>query len=120
MLRHAMPDGGEHLDWMIERPDAGRGLISFRLAVGTDLTNPEIVDAERISDHRREYLVYEGPISGDRGRVERVAEFRVVSLAESEVGLRVVLEEIGGGGRRMEWIGERQVGPRWRFSGVVC
>ena len=26
----------------------------------------------RIADHRRDYLDYEGPISGDRGRVRRV------------------------------------------------
>lgn len=30
------------------------------------------VDAERLADHRLEYLEYEGPVSGDRGTVRRV------------------------------------------------
>ena len=44
---------------------------------------------ERIADHRRLYLDYEGPVSGNRGQVTRVDEgvFRLISetLAEFEV-----------------------------------
>ncbi|HBE68769.1 MAG TPA: hypothetical protein DDW52_11540 [Planctomycetaceae bacterium] len=35
-------------------------------------TNPS-VSAERLIDHRRHYLTYEGPVSGNRGEVKRVA-----------------------------------------------
>jgi len=119
VLRHTLPDGGVHLDWMIERGDPSSGLITFRIDVGVDLSKPGSVSAERIADHRREYLAYEGPVSGGRGRVDRVSGPAVVELAESESHLRVVLEEIGGGGR-MEWTGKRADGTRWTFVGVVC
>lgn len=33
------------------------------------------------SDHRKAYLTYEGPVSGERGRVRRVAEGEVEVLA---------------------------------------
>jgi hypothetical protein len=33
----------------------------------------EPVAVERLGDHRRDYLDYQGPVSNDRGRVDRVA-----------------------------------------------
>ena len=85
LLRHVLPDGPAHLDWLLEPPavlgEAGRaggagseGLMSFRLADGTDPLVASGFVAERIADHRREYLEYEGPVSGGRGEVCRVAE----------------------------------------------
>lgn len=46
----------------------------------TQFDTTEQLDAERIGDHRLHYLTYEGPVSGDRGRVVRVDEghFRIV------------------------------------------
>lgn len=41
------------------------------------------VDAEPLCDHRRDYLEYEGPISGDRGRVTRVDAGSFETLSES-------------------------------------
>ena len=121
VLRHTLADGSEHLDWMIERTDGspGAGLITFRLSIGTDLFRAETFQAERIGDHRRDYLMYEGPVSSGRGRVDRVARYRVVDLAADEARLRVVLEQTGGGGR-MKWTGEQEIGPHWKFVGVVC
>lgn len=43
-------------------------------ALETPLDGPQPVCAARLADHRRLYLEYEGPISGDRGEVRRVAE----------------------------------------------
>ena len=119
VLRHTLGDGTAHLDWMIERTDPATELITFRIEVGVDLRKPGIVHAERIGDHRRAYLNYEGAVSGGRGRVERIARFGVVTLIEFESLLTVVLKEMDGGGR-MEWIGKREVGTRWKFVGVVC
>ena len=47
--------------------------------------------AERLPDHRRAYLDYEGPISGDRGRVHQVASgsYEVVSWSEAKIELRL-------------------------------
>lgn len=59
-----------HWDLLIELPGAER-LPTWRLAANpAEETGP--VAAVRIADHRREYLDYEGPISGDRGAVTRV------------------------------------------------
>jgi len=104
---------------MIERADGAAGLITFRLEVGTELAKAGEFKAERIGDHRRDYLTYEGPVSGGRGRVEGSGRYGVVELAESESHLLVVLEEIGGG-VRMKWSGEREGGSHWKFVGVVC
>lgn len=75
LLQHTLPDRTAHLDWMLERPPGGdRGtLLSFRLRIGTDPLTAQRFVAERIGDHRREYLDYEGPVSGDRGEVRRIA-----------------------------------------------
>lgn len=59
---------------------------------------------EEAADHRREYLTYEGPISGDRGHVRRVAAGRIehetlaadppiLSLATSD-GVRVAIANV--------------------------
>lgn len=82
VLRHDLPDGSHHFDWLIEPEgaDAGAGepdarvLIAWRLARRPDESVGSELAAERLSPHRRVYLEYEGPISGGRGEVTRVAE----------------------------------------------
>lgn len=75
LLQHTLPDRSVHLDWMIERPPGGDRctLLSFRLRIGTDPLAAQRFVAERIGDHRREYLDYEGPVSGGLGEVLRIA-----------------------------------------------
>lgn len=41
------------------------------------------VDAESLGDHRHDYLEYEGPLSGERGRVTRVDAGSFETLSES-------------------------------------
>jgi hypothetical protein len=58
---------------MIEPTPSAHGLLTWRadhwpLADGTRLT--------LLGEHRRAYLAYEGPVSGGRGEVRRVAEGR--------------------------------------------
>ncbi|CAN5318460.1 hypothetical protein BH10PLA2_BH10PLA2_04330 [soil metagenome] len=64
ILEHDWPH--QHWDLMLE---SGATLRTWRLAEspvpGTDIR------AEPIADHRRAYLDYEGPISGNRGSVTR-------------------------------------------------
>lgn len=119
VLRHTLPDGTAHLDWMIEREGAASDLVTFRIELGTELFTAGEFRAERIGNHRRAYLEYEGPVSGDRGRVERIARLGVLKLEESDGRVRVVLEREGGD-VRMEWIGNREKGACWKFVGVVC
>lgn len=64
ILRHDDPD--LHWDLLLE---AGDHCKTWRLtAVPQDDTD---IPATPIADHRRFYLDYEGPVSGDRGTVER-------------------------------------------------
>lgn len=80
LLRHHTPDGAHHLDWMIERPidpsaqdatpPAEHRLITFRCQ--TDPLAAPPWTGDRLADHRAHYLTHEGPVPGDRGRVERL------------------------------------------------
>jgi hypothetical protein len=58
-----------HYDLMFETA-AGSPLATWRSAVWP-IAAPTPV--ERLDDHRSDYLAYEGPVSGDRGEVRRVA-----------------------------------------------
>ncbi len=71
LLRHDLPDGSYHFDWMLARDDHCP-LLTFRLDRDISLDNQPF-EAQPIGDHRRTYLDYEGPISGNRGSVSRVA-----------------------------------------------
>ena len=68
ILRH---EGIEqpHFDLMFETAQ-GSKLATWRSDVWP-IENT--VQVERLADHRAEYLTYEGPISGNRGQVRRVA-----------------------------------------------
>jgi hypothetical protein len=79
ILHHILADS-EHWDLMLERGDV---LLTWQLA--REPVNPSClpIPAKRICDHRRAYLDYEGPVSGDRGHVRRVdggaVEFEEIS-----------------------------------------
>lgn len=73
LLRHELPDGTWHYDWMIEE-EGNEGLVCFRVMERIDQLAPGArFEGEHLADHRRAYLEYEGQISGGRGRVSRVA-----------------------------------------------
>jgi hypothetical protein len=81
-----------HWDLMLE---AGEVLRTWRLA------EPPVprksVAAEPTWDHRRVYLEYEGPISGDRGQVQRWEDGTFAWVCEEKNRLVVRLE-----GRRLQ------------------
>ena len=81
----------DHWDLMLQR---GGQLVTWALAdeprVGT------VMEALKLSDHRLKYLEYEGPISGDRGEVHRVASGRVEWISESEHQIEVCLTDNQG------------------------
>ena len=61
---------GMHWDFMLTQPDQA-ALATWRLAANPLATRTPIV-AQRIGDHRRDFLTYEGELTRDRGRVRRV------------------------------------------------
>lgn len=77
-----------HWDLMVEQPDGGL-LATWRLH-GNPLRGRFPLRAERIADHRRAYLLHEGPVSGGRGLVRRLAQ-GTAELAEGPLGADAVL-----------------------------
>lgn len=89
VLRHDLPDGSHHFDWLFERgpgddpaddPDAPV-LIAWRLPVTPDEAGG-VHEAVRLAPHRRVYLSFEGALSGGRGVVARVASGRCEILTD--------------------------------------
>jgi hypothetical protein len=112
LLLHEEPGGEIHYDWMIEG-GASEGLVTFRVAERIDSGGDGEFAAKRIGEHRREYLDFEGELSGGRGGVTRVARGELVIeidqkgrfRARGQLGERVGLFEGAAEGRE-----------RWRFS----
>jgi len=75
--------GPTHWDLMLE---TGDGLATWRVSVDLlgELPDGERVDAIRIHDHRKAYLDYSGPVSGDRGRVDLQDSGSLSVLSESD------------------------------------
>jgi len=67
ILHHVRRDD-DHFDLMIDR---GETLATWQCPTQPGIGPPAPMDCRRIADHRRSYLDYEGPISGDRGSVKR-------------------------------------------------
>jgi hypothetical protein len=72
VLRHETPTGyreGPHWDLMLEHEGVLRTWALDHWPVENGCTT-----ATRLADHRLAYLDYEGPISGNRGKVARVTQ----------------------------------------------
>lgn len=111
LLRHEMPDGTWHFDWLLSRPDAPElGLWSFRIMCDPS-TLPERFEATPTPDHRRIYLQYEGEVSGGRGFVRRVNQGTVVRITVGADGAEVEL----GPPSECRYRGTG-VGDRWIFE----
>lgn len=106
-----------HWDLMLQ---VGNTLKTWRLL--SRPTHGEWIAAESLPEHRLEYLDYEGPVSGNRGSVHRIADgnFALVSntpsnsseeasaaeyaLQDCDLASRAVLRESTAGH------------PEWRFE----
>jgi hypothetical protein len=77
ILEHDWPQ--RHWDFMLE---TGTVLQTWRLAEAPQ--SGMAIPAEKSFDHRLMYLDYEGPISGDRGRVSRWDSGNFEALIEEE------------------------------------
>ena len=81
----------EHYDLMIQLP-GGERLMTWRILTPPETWGREMPAAERLADHRLAYLTYEGPISGGRGQVKRVAEGMGEYCASAPHGCRLRLQ----------------------------
>ena len=112
VLEHTLPDGSAHFDWMIEHPDLPheRPLLTWRTADRPDRADAFV--AEAINPHRALYLCYEGPLSGGRGHVRRVASGRAEWIHRHDDSATVRIRWSDGAIHRYEG---RREGERWRF-----
>lgn len=118
LLEHTLPDGARHYDWLIDpdgRPETP--LMSFRTMARVDRPGEGGFEAERIHDHRRVYLEYEGEISGGRGSVRRVAAGPCrVERCDRVVQLSMSVDEPGAVWWTCEGAPSADGLPRYRFT----
>ena len=122
LLLHELPGGTQHVDWMIAQDVHGRDpLITFRIEQRVDLlTEGRRVEARRIADHRPRYLSYEGPISGDRGMVRRLAAGRVVRFERDPHTWRIdVVWRPAADRQRLALTRRDAAGGRWTIEALV-
>jgi hypothetical protein len=75
--------GPTHFDLMLE---CGEALATWQLAASpAGLAPGGAMPARKLPDHRRDYLTYEGPVSGDRGAV-RILDAGAYELLEDGGG----------------------------------
>lgn len=109
VLFHDAP-GGPHYDWMF---DVGDTLKTWSLAESPEADRKTTCRA--LPDHRRAYLDYEGPVSGNRGTVtrwdqgtyrvlEQTATRWVLELEGVRLFGRVMFELSEGGNTRGDWL----------------
>ena len=90
ILRHDPPAGsGEHVHWDLML-DNGTTLWTWSMEAMPETGKP--VAAQRIADHRRVYLDYEGPVSRNRGTVVRQESGQYTILNDQETSLQVQMK----------------------------
>lgn len=105
ILDHDHPS--PHFDLMLE---VGGVLWTWRLSA---LPVPgQEQDALRLGDHRLVYLEYEGPVSGDRGRVVRRARGE---LGEVSLGNNSLTAQLRGESFHGQLVLIQIDGDRWRM-----
>ncbi len=94
VILHHRLDSGEHWDLMLER---GEVLLTWQLLREPVNRESLPIPARRIGDHRKAYLDYEGPLTGNRGTVRRVDSGSLDIVKNTPKCLRLVLK-----GKRLE------------------
>lgn len=129
LLRHTLPDGSHHHDFMVQLNGPGSPLQTWRVA---DRIHELVIGeygasfwAEPLGDHREAYLSFEGDLSEGRGAVKRIAEGLVhlphpdTLLATDQAVFHATWHN-GPNRRRLRFSGARDSagGSRWLFSVV--
>jgi hypothetical protein len=115
--------GVTHVDLLIERDDGP--LMTFRAPVGLSVLLEDgqdaKFDAERLPEHRRVYLDYEGPVSNNRGSVRRIATLALRSFSESPTGVGFQVSTYPSSATASRsvstWSASPVSGGLWRFEG---
>ena len=86
LLEHVCPGQPVHVDWMIAKDHGGHGpLTTYRIKTRLDaMASGGSQSLEPLADHRPRYLRCDGPLSGGRGDVRRLASGRAWSGADED------------------------------------
>lgn len=89
-----------HYDWMFE---VGGVLRTWATQPIMRFDEPLEFDCELLSDHRLEYLDYEGDVAGDRGSVSRLIRgaYRLIEIADDRFTAELSWRKEQGGGEGM-------------------
>jgi hypothetical protein len=111
VLRHEQ-HSGVHFDLMIDRGDS---LATWQCPAPPETATNADMQCRRIGEHRRAYLEYEGPISGDRGSVTRHDQgfCRIVSWTGDACDLEFRGQRLNGRFRLQRETADTQ---SWRLS----
>jgi hypothetical protein len=84
-----------HWDLLLEQPSEER-LRTWRLERPPE--SGMSISAEALPDHRRMYLDYEGPISGNRGEVSQWdhGDYEMLSQSPTEITLQLQGQQLNG------------------------
>jgi len=96
-----------HYDLMFEI-DPGSPLATWR-SPHWPITQPALL--ERIADHRRDYLDYQGPLSNDRGEVTRVAAGTFRFESRTDHRWRIITDL----GQKLSLLRQEE-SPNWRVE----
>jgi len=110
VILHHTGFGREHWDLMLEGPEA---LWTWKLSQDPTTGTGDDIEAVRIGDHRKHYLDYEGPVSSDRGRVQRVDHGDMVWI---DGDANAVTVKLTGWNLADTYRLTRIAGNRWRFG----
>jgi len=86
-----------HYDLMVER---GNTLITWQIPenIFNQFKSGSEIEAEKIQDHRKKYLEYQGPVSCDRGRVQIFdsGEYSDIIWNNEEIKINILGNRIQG------------------------
>ena len=87
ILKHTTPEG-THFDFMLENENH---LSTWRIQIPPAELKTTPAKAEKIFDHPKKFLTYEGPVTGNRGSVRRWDEgtYRVLDEEDRRLALDV-------------------------------
>ncbi len=115
LLKHTLPDGSWHYDWLLATAGDALGngaslLLAFRVFVEVNSPSAAAFVAQRLVDHRADYLTYEGEIQGNRGSVSRIA------VGTCRIDVRTDSLITGGvdWGQGVRWFEAMQTDHHWR------
>lgn len=87
-ILHHTGYGREHWDLLLEQDET---LLAWQLRSFPTSDDDFPVAGVRIADHRKTYLDYEGPVSGDRGQVTAVDRGQLTMISQAPRRIEFVL-----------------------------